>query len=684
MKWNKMDLGQQIAAFFTKLFSPEGFPARWHCGQWTDFHGWFYISSDLAIWAAYMVIPYFLMRFLIQKRGVPMPNLLWAFSGFILLCGLTHLMDATIFWLPVYRLHGLVKFFTAVFSWATIIALFRYFPLLMELKTGKEFNAELQQKINIQEELQQSNENLAQEIEVRKKIEIELIKARKIAEKSNQLKNSFLANMSHEIRTPMNSIIGFTELLQRRNLGQQEKEFVEIIKLSSDSLLVLINDILDLSKIDAGMINFEERPLNIKNILHTVKAILEQKAKERNIDLTFVCDNYVPQLVLGDHTRLAQIIMNLTSNAVKFTNVGSVEVNVKVLKFEEERFTVLFTVKDTGIGIPESLMEHIFDRFRQAEQNTERRYGGTGLGLCIVKQLVELQGGEISVESSVNKGSLFSVTLPFKKIDLNNSSILPIGRKENFQEKDISNLNILIVEDNVVNVKFLLALFSENNFTAEVVHNGIEAVEKVRNNSYDIILMDIEMPEMNGYNATSIIRNDLKSTIPIIAISAHAMAGEKDKCILVGMNDYLSKPINSKELFEKMYKLTKDTATKGIGKKINNAICDMSLIAANFGNKKELMVGIIDVFLKHVPENLNAINSALTEKNYQDLKAYLHKIKSSVAMLSTPDVTHIINEMEELSISATNHERIKGLNEHLNLMLRQLFEEVERYKINLV
>jgi signal transduction histidine kinase/FixJ family two-component response regulator len=680
--WNKMALGQQITKFFNKLFSPDGFPARWHCGQWTEFYGWFYISSDLAIWSAYMVIPYFLMRFLIQKKGIPMPNLLWYFSGFILLCGLTHLMDAAIFWLPVYRLHGLVKFFTAVFSWATIIALFRYFPLLMELKTGKEFNAELQQKIEIQEELQKSNANLAQEIEVRKKIEIELNEAREIAEESNQLKNSFLANMSHEIRTPMNSIIGFTELLQKVNLGKRQYEFVKTIKSSTDSLLTIINDILDLSKIEAGMINFEEKPLSIESVLNSVKAILAQKAKEKNIELTFVCDNDVPKFLLGDSNRIAQIIMNLTSNAIKFTNEGSVQVQVKVFTFKAEQCSILFTFKDAGIGISESMMEPVFDRFRQAEEHTERRYSDTGLGLCIVKQLVELQGGTISVKSIFNEGSLFSVTIPFRKVD-RNTFTLPLGIEENFQQKDLINLKILLVEDNIVNVKFALALFSLNNLNADVVYNGKEAVEKVRNNSYDIILMDIEMPEMNGYEATSIIRRDLKSNIPILAISAHAMADERDKCMLVGMNDYLPKPININALFEKMYRLTIGTTLNAKDEKINTALCDMHFITENFGNNKQLIVEIIDVFLQHVPHNLNSINSALKENNYQDFRAFAHKIRSAVAMFGIPELEHLLNEMEAQSVNDINTEKIKELNHHLNLMLRQLFEELERYDINL-
>lgn len=680
--WNKMDLGQQITEFFNKLFSPEGFPARWHCGQWTDFHGWFYISSDLAIWAAYMVIPYFLVRLLVHKRGMPMPNLLWAFSGFILLCGLTHLMDAVIFWLPVYRLHGLVKFFTAVFSWATIIALFKYFPLLMELKTGKEFRAELQEKANIEEELQKSNNNLVYEIEVRKKVELELIKARTIAEESNQLKNSFLANMSHEIRTPMNSIIGFTELLQKVNLGKRQNEFVETIKSSTDSLLTIINDILDLSKIEAGMINFEEKLLSIENILHSVNAILAQKAKEKNIELNFVFDNDMPHFLLGDSTRITQIIMNLTSNAIKFTNEGSVQVDVKVLKFEAEQYNVLFTFKDTGIGIPESMIGTIFERFRQAEEHTERRYGGTGLGLCIVKQLVELQRGTISVESTVNEGSLFSVTIPFRKDDRKTIN-LPVRIEDNFQQKDLSNLKILLVEDNMVNVKFVLALFSVNNWSADVVYNGKEAVEKVRNNSYDIILMDIEMPEMNGYVATSIIRQDLKSNIPILGISAHAMAGERDKCMLIGMNDYLSKPINSKLLFAKISSLTQNSKST-LTETAKKPLIDIKYLLVNFNNNKDLIADIIDVFLKTLPENLYHITNAIDNNDFKKVKILTHNIKSSIFTMGITTVETIVVQMESLCESEKEMKKIKDLNEQLHSILNLAIEEIKEQKLKLI
>lgn len=555
MKKDQLNLWNQFVEFFEKLFSPEGFPARWHCGLWTDFHGWFYIFSDLAIWCSYMVIPYFVLRLLWQKRGIPVPGILWFFSAFIMLCGLTHMMDVIMFWYPVYRLNALVRFLTAVFSWATVIALFNFFPFIMSLKTGKEYNKELDERKKAQEALQQSNAKLEHEIEERKKTEQELIISKRTADQSNQLKDAFLANMSHEIRTPMNAIIGFADILGKRKLGEQEMDFVETIKSSGSDLLVIINDILDLSKIESGLMVFEEQPISIQNLFHSLSALLAQKAKEKNIELTFICDKDIPDTLQGDPTRLTQILMNLVNNAIKFTVKGSVNVFVNIIKNEDELSVLKFSVKDTGIGIQEDKMEHIFDRFRQAESNTTRKYGGTGLGLSITKQLIELQGGTLSVTSKVNSGSEFIFTLPFKNAN-GRQQLVQKGNRQNLNLAELSKLKILLVEDNLINIKFVSALFLQNGMKTEIAETGKEAIEKVKNNLFDIVLMDIEMHGMNGYEATTIIRKDLKSNIPIIAMTAHAMTGEREKCMQFGMNDYVSKPIDPDLLFEKMHHLT--------------------------------------------------------------------------------------------------------------------------------
>ena len=403
---------------------------------------------------------------------------------------------------------------------------------------------------------------VARDITEQKRFENDLIESKSNAERSAQkaeestkLKEAFLANMSHEIRTPMNAIIGFSDILSKRMLGEQEKEFVKTIKSAGENLLTIINDILDISKIEAGMMTFEENTFSVKETFQSLNTMLMGKAKEKNLGLVFSCEADVPDVVLGDHTRLTQIIINLTGNAIKFTSNGSVQVHAKVRELTDEITLLEFSIKDTGIGIPADKLEHIFERFRQADSQTTRKYGGTGLGLSIAKQLVELQGGTLSVVSELKKGSVFSFCIPYKK---STRAALAASEKieKKYDMKDLCKLKILLAEDNQLNVKLILSLFSENNLKLQVAENGSVAIEKLKENKFDIILMDMEMPVMNGYEAATIIRKELNNNIPIIAMTAHAMAGERERCLSLGMNDYISKPINANLLFEKMYDLT--------------------------------------------------------------------------------------------------------------------------------
>lgn len=378
--------------------------------------------------------------------------------------------------------------------------------------------------------------------------------AKEKAEESTKLKEAFLANMSHEIRTPMNAIIGFSDILSKSKLEEKEREYVKTIKLAGENLLTIINDILDISKIEAGMMTFEEHAFSVREIFKSLNVMLMGKAKEKNLELEFLCDDNVPKSLLGDPTRLIQIIINLTGNAIKFTQQGKVQVNVKILKNEKSNTSLEFSVKDTGIGIPENKLDHIFERFRQAESHTTRKYGGTGLGLSIAKQLVELQGGKLSVKSELKVGSTFSFYISYKKSE--DAPQEPEITEKKYNMEDLIKLNILLVEDNQLNVKLILSLFSEYRLKVQVAENGSVCIEKLKENNFDIILMDMEMPVMNGYEAATIIRNVIKNNIPIIAMTAHAMAGEKERCLSLGMNDYISKPINAKMLFEKIYDLT--------------------------------------------------------------------------------------------------------------------------------
>jgi signal transduction histidine kinase len=378
--------------------------------------------------------------------------------------------------------------------------------------------------------------------------------AKEKAEQANKLKEAFLANMSHEIRTPMNAIIGFSDILSKRQMGAQEKEYVNTIKAAGENLLTIINDILDISKIEAGMMTFEDHNFSVSEIFISLNVMLMGKAREKNLELIFNCNRSVPDCLSGDPTRLTQIIINLAGNAIKFTTQGRVTVDVTVIKDDAETVMLEFSVTDTGIGITDDKLVHIFERFRQAESHTTRKYGGTGLGLSIAKQLVELQGGTLEVASEFKKGSVFTFCIPYKK----SAQVLHVlaPPEINYSIEELSKLKILLVEDNKLNVMLILSLFSQYNLNVEVAEDGSVAVEKLKEKDFDIVLMDMEMPVMNGYEAATAIRKELNSSVPIIAMTAHAMSGERDRCLSLGMNDYLSKPINANLLFEKMYELT--------------------------------------------------------------------------------------------------------------------------------
>ncbi len=377
------------------------------------------------------------------------------------------------------------------------------------------------------------------------------------AEASEQAKQLFLAKMSHEIRTPMNGILGFARLLEESTQGPEEKEYVQIIIKSGEDLLVILNDILDFSRMEAGKISFENLPFKPRDIVRTTILMTEAKAKEKNLGLRYYVDAKIPETIMGDSVRLNQVLLNLVSNAVKFTQRGEICVSVMCIGQNEESITVDFGVKDTGIGIPLDKQEKVFESFEQATNDTARKFGGAGLGLSIVKQLVKLQNGEISITSEPGKGSDFHFQLTFLKHRENVKGLIP-----GIVEKVVpggQGIHVLVVEDNAINQMLAIKVLKKQGFETDVAENGLIALYKCENNDYDIILMDLQMPEMDGYEATRKIRglNNSKKDIPIIAMSAHTFKGEYEHCIAIGMNDFISKPFNTLELYEKIFALLK-------------------------------------------------------------------------------------------------------------------------------
>jgi PAS domain S-box-containing protein len=420
------------------------------------------------------------------------------------------------------------------------------------------------------------------DITLRKKIEEELIEANKIAKKSlkeaNQaleelmrtrkeleelmkVKEQFLANMSHEIRTPMNAIVGFTSLLLKTKLTAEQRQYINAVKTSGENLLVIINDILDFSKIQSGKFVFEQIEFRLSQVISTLTEMMLPKSTEKNIRLTTRLDRNIHDYLIGDPTRLNQILLNLVGNAIKFTEKGEVKIVVDLLSEKEDILELKFSIIDTGIGIPPDKIKTVFEGFTQASNETTRKYGGTGLGLTIVKQLIELQKGSISVESKEGEGSTFSFVLKYKK-DLH-----PESKKNIVEEEEpelIPDLNILLVEDNLLNQILAKKVLTDWKWKVEVAENGAVAVEKLGKNEYDLILMDIQMPEMDGYEATKLIRRSFdppKRDIPIIAMTAHALAGEAEKCLNIGMNEYISKPFDKKVLYSKIVSVVKKKKT---------------------------------------------------------------------------------------------------------------------------
>jgi signal transduction histidine kinase/CheY-like chemotaxis protein len=375
------------------------------------------------------------------------------------------------------------------------------------------------------------------------------------SQKTIASKQQFLSNMSHEIRTPMTAIIGFSKVVLKTELTTKQREYIEAIKTSSDALLVLINDILDLAKVDAGKMTFEQNAFDMESDISAMLHLFDLKIQEKNLELIKNYDKRIPKILLGDSVRLNQIILNLISNAVKFTSKGSITLSVKLVETTEETVIIKFEVADTGIGVAENMLPTIFESFQQATSSTTRQYGGTGLGLAIVKQLVEWQGGTINVKSKINEGSTFNFVLSFRKSKGKIDTEIIVTEPN----PEIKMIRILAVEDMPLNRMLLKIILDEFGFQSDFAENGREAIEKLKATMYDVILMDIQMPVMGGLEATEFIRNQMKSKIPIIALTADVTMEDLEKCKVIGMNDHVSKPIDEKQLFNKIVALVINT-----------------------------------------------------------------------------------------------------------------------------
>jgi PAS domain S-box-containing protein len=497
---------------------------------------------------------------------------------------------------------------------------------------------------------------IATDISERTLYQKELIAARQSAEHAKLLQEQFLANMSHEIRTPMNGIQGMTNLLLETVLDGQQKKYATIIKRSVNNLLVIINDILDFSKIQAGKLSIENIGFDVREVLQSLDSMFAHRLKKKQLEMFFQIDSSVPDFLSGDPYRLNQILVNLVGNAIKFTESGKITIGVQMIEQKVGKSTIRFSIKDTGIGIPAEKIASVFESFAQAGADVSRKYGGTGLGLSISKQLIELQNGKIWVESILGEGSEFCFEIPYEQAAADTvSGLLRI------QDLDFSKLlegkKVLIAEDNYVNQVLIEHVLQNAGVITTIVNNGKEAIAKLKSkNDFDLVLMDLQMPIMDGYKTTRFIRQQLEINIPIIAMTATAMKGELEKCLEVGMTDYMSKPFEFIDLYKKICQVlqikvvsdeSKDAKLLTVESAVEHKMYDLSFLSGI--TKKNELMAILKPLIGNLQTETALMEIALENAAWAELKALAHKIKGSVGFLKADRLFQTLENIENLS-----------------------------------
>ena len=521
------------------------------------------------------------------------------------------------------------------------------------------------------------------------KINYQLKIANEEANRARIDKEQFFAYTSHEIRTPLNAVVGVSRLLGETDLNTDQQKYLRTINSSAQNILFLVNDVLDLSKIESGTIELETVDFSIQDILDELINSLSFKLREKNVSLSSKIDKSIPKVLMGDPHRINQIILNLVDNAIKFTEDGEVHIAINATKATEKTISVLFEISDTGIGIRRSRLDSIFDSFKQETSHTTRQYGGTGLGLAITKNLIQLMDSKIHLESTYGEGSKFSFELALKK---SKNKTLSAGEL-NSRTSSLRDIRILVVDDNALNREIFFDLINnyKNNVEVEMADDGKMALLKVKQSKYDIILMDLQMPVMDGYEATRQIRKlkSSKANIPIIAMTAHVLDGVAEKCNEAGMNDYISKPINLTILNQIIKKHNKkrrgvDSSEPG-DQMIENIVLDTSHVHLEellqlVNNDYSKLDKYISIFLNNVPNDLEVLKEAFDSRKWYELRGIVHKMKSNVGYMGIGLIKKELEFLEKINKEVGDLGEIADIVNRVEIVLELSIKELKKIK----